>query len=197
MKLLSIFYFCQMTGPLISPLTPKLYYSILSLLLSHHPSPPNFQIRPCFSNVMLDAQTPASQQCLTLSLSDSSSLPLGFCVLVSWSSSPLCVSHSLLFSIALQFNLYVSISHGSTLTRMPIALRDTYSPFFFLYTHIHTHTNMLKPLSLFLSYSHPHFMITSIPFSPFNPLLFSQFLIRSSSSSRWLFKPFHSSNGFS
>lgn len=98
MKLLSIFYFCQMTGPLISPLTPKLYYFILSLPHSHHPSPPNFPIRPCFSNVMLDAQTLASHRCLPLSpsLSDSSSsLPLCYCVLVLQSCWSLCVSLSI------------------------------------------------------------------------------------------------------
>lgn len=97
MKLLSIFYFCQMTGPLISPLTPKLYYFILSLPHSNRPSPPNFPITPCFLNVMLDAQTPASHECLPLSpsLSDSSSLPLCYCVLVRQSFSPLCVSLSI------------------------------------------------------------------------------------------------------
>lgn len=71
----------DLKGPPISPLTPRLYYSILSLPLSHHPSPPNFPIRPCFLNVMLDAQTQASHQHLPLSssLSGSPSLPLCYC----------------------------------------------------------------------------------------------------------------------
>lgn len=71
MKLLSIFYFCQMTGPLISPLTPKLYCFILSLPFSHHLSPPNFPLRHCFS--MHRQQHPTS---VCRSLSGSSSLYL-------------------------------------------------------------------------------------------------------------------------
>lgn len=59
MEPLSIFYCCQMTCPPISLLTPKLYYSILSLPLSHHPFPPNFPIRPCFLTAKLDAQSPS------------------------------------------------------------------------------------------------------------------------------------------
>lgn len=168
MKLLSIFYFCQMTGPPISPLTPQII--LLHPLLAPQSSPlsPQFSIRPCFSNVM-------QRLPLSPSLSDSSSLPLCYYVVVLVAS--LCFSLylwiSLLLSIALKFNLCISISHGSSLTGTPIALRDTRSPFYLhtqIHTHTHKHAQTFKPLSFILL---PSFYDYSLPFSTLNPFILS------------------------
>lgn len=83
----------------------------------------------------------------SLSLSDFSSLRLSSSVFLSPSltqPSSLC--------IALYFNLCVSISLASPLTRTPVALRDTCSPISFCFNpHTHIHTQTFKPLSFILS----------------------------------------------
>lgn len=99
MELLLIFYCCQMTCPPISLLTPKLYYSILSLPLCHHPFPPNFPIRPCFANATLDAQMPSASP-----VSAPSFLSVWFLI-----STPLflCLYSKLLFTFCSPLHLWI------------------------------------------------------------------------------------------
>lgn len=127
--------------PLISPLTPKLYYSIASLHLSHHLNPqqiPKPLIRSFVWTMTLPAQTPAPLL----------RLATDFFILRSILSLYLSIS-PLLLSVTFDLNLcfyqprwlwaYSQIAHP------------------YVCTHINAHTNMLQTLSLS---SQPPFMIT-------------------------------------